>query len=476
LIVNTIVAITPARSPSGIVWPLMLNLLLERMTKLLHPVRILQLAKEAGWHQRQGKIPAFEFLHSAVLGQASALHLTLNAQACSLADPATRQAMDDRYTPKAVTFFKAAFHETLVNTLEWKPDSTMAQLLHQHFTAIRLFDTTHCACADELAELFPACGGDGGEAGFKVLLSYEYASGQVHPLDVLPGKGSDQGLAETVCRHVGPKELGLLDAGFYKAKALRNVDARGGFFILPWPRGVSVWKIDKLGNRGDEIDIASALKASTDNCVEWSAVQLGKTQESRLGAVRLIAYRLSPERTGRRRAQLRQKCGTEGRQPTVAALELAGWLILLTNAPAKLLPAAAVGYLYRVRWQVELLFKQWKSVLRLDVMPSKNQSRVQCEVWARLLAALLVSVWHQHANAACLELHQRETSFSKVAKILQQQGQTLARVLFTERTQLESLLREIWTKILKLARKEHQLSRQTTWQNLRSHWLDLAPV
>ncbi len=454
----------------------MLNLLLERITKLLHPVRILQLAKEAGWHQRQGKIPAFEFLHSAVLGQASALHLTLNAQASSLTKPVARQSMDDRYTPKTLTFFKAAFQETLANTLEWKPDSTMAQLLQQHFTAIRLFDSTHCACGDGLAEVFPACGGDGGEAGFKVLLSYEYASGQLHPLDVLPGKGSDQGLAETVCRQVGPKELGLLDAGFFKTKGLRDIGKRGGFFILPWPRSVSVWKIDELGNRLGELDIAAVLKASPDNCVEWGAIELGKTEESRLGPVRLIAYRLPPERAARRRAQLRKKCGTEGRQPKVAALELAGWLVLVTNAPAKLLPTAAVGYLYRVRWQVELVFKQWKSVLRLDVMPSENESRAQCEVWARLIAALLVSVWHQHANAACLELHQRETSFSKVAKILQQQGQTLARVLFTDRTQLESLLREIWTKILKLARKEHQLSRQTTWQNLRSHWLDLAAV
>jgi len=454
----------------------MLHLLLERLPKLLNPVRTLQLAKDALWYQRQGKIPPFQFIHSAVFGQASALHLTLNAQANSLSHPVTRQAMDDRYNPSAVRFFKASFTEALVNTLEWKPDSAMAQLLHQRFGAVRLFDTTHCACADALADIFPACGGGGGEAGLKVLLSYEYGSGQLRPLDVLPSKGSDQGLADTVCWHVGAKELGLLDAGFYKAKALRKIAARGGYFLLPWPRGVSVWEIDALDQRGAQIDIAAALKVSTDTCVEWGAVELGHTEESRLGPVRLIAYRLAQERADRRRAQLREKCRTNGRQPTVAALELAGWLILLTNAPAQLLPTAAVGYLYRVRWQVELVFKQWKSVLRLDVIPSQNQSRVQCEVWARLLAALVVSVWHQHANAASLELYQRETSFSKVAKLLQQYGQTLARELFNDRTRLEPLLREIWKKILKLARKEHQLSRQTTWQNLCSHWLDLAPV
>src|ERR1035438_4928303 len=84
---------------------------------------------------------------------------------------------------------------------------------------------------------------------------------------------------------------------------------------------------------------------------------------------------------------------------------------------------SAAAYLYRVRWQVELIFKQWKSVLRLQILPSTNENRVQCEVWARLLAAVLGFVWHQHAGAACQSLHQREISFLKLAKQLQQHGQ-----------------------------------------------------
>src|SRR5665647_1837622 len=207
--------------------------------------------------------------------------------------------------------------------------------------------------------------------------------------------------------------------------------------------------------------------------VEWDAVELGQTQESRLGPVRLIAYRLAEEKANRRRAQLREKCRTHGRLPTEQALELAGWLILLTNAPKELLPTAAAGYVYRVRWQVELIFKQWKSVLRLDVLPSENAFRVQCEVWARLLTALLAFVWYQHANAACLKLHQCEISFSKVAKRLQQQGQSLVRALFGDRAWIKSEFRRLWKRILKLARKERQPSRPTTWENLCTHWLEV---
>lgn len=453
----------------------MMNTLLQRLDHLIQPHRVEQLAKQSGWRQRKGKISPSEFLFST-LGQASALDLTLNAQASTFSQPVTRQAVDQRYNAEAVAFFQAAFQDALAQTLAWKTDSAMTQGLGQYFQAVRIFDSTHCPCSDALAQLFPGCGGGGGEAGIKVLLSYEYGSGQLHPLEVLPANCSDQSLAQEACAHVGPKELGVFDKGFYKAQALRPLIARGAYFLMPWHHGVSVRQTEATGQPGGALEVAALLKASTEARVEWAAVQLGQTEDSRLGPVRLIASRLAEESANRARAALREKCRTHGRQATAEALELAGWLILLTNAPASALPAAAVGYLYRVRWQVELVFKQWKSVLRLDVLPSTNEFRVQCEVWARLLAALLAFVWYQHTNPVCLKVHQREISFVKLAKQLQQHGQTLVRTLFGARERIESEFRSLWKKILKLARKERQPSRPTTWENLCSHWLEVAPI
>src|ERR1019366_3800775 len=137
----------------------MINTLLQRLDKLIRPDRAEQLAKEHGWRRRRGKIPAFEFVFSAV-GQAS-----------SFTEPVTRQAVDQRYNAAAVPFFKAAFHESLATHLAWKTDSAMTQLLQQRFRAVRLFDSTHCPCSEALAKLFPAAGGGGGTAGLKVLLS-----------------------------------------------------------------------------------------------------------------------------------------------------------------------------------------------------------------------------------------------------------------------------------------------------------------
>jgi len=446
-----------------------LHSLSERLLKSLTPHRARALAIEHRWCQRSGKISPYEFLFTA-LGQSSALQLTLSAQASALSQPVTRQAIDQRYTPEAVSYFRAAFEEVLSAALERAVPSEMSRLVQRRFAAVRVFDSTQCALAEDLSSLFPGCGGDAAGAGIKVLLSYDYGHGQVHPLAVLPAKRSDQGLALTAAQTVGPDEIGLFDKGFYSAPAFRPIAERGGYFLVPWPHGVSVRQTGPTGCL-QPLELAKVLEHVTETRLDWRDIILGQNTKSQLGPVRLVASRLPEESASRRRAVLRENCRKQGRQVTAQALVLAGWLLLVTNAPAELLPSAAVGYLYRVRWQIELVFKQCKSVLRMHVLPHSNVCRVQCELWARLMLMLLTFVWYQHANAAALRLYDREISFAKVAKFLQQHGQTMARALFAARDTLHTEFRRIWNILLKLARKERQPSRPTTWENFCQHCL-----
>jgi hypothetical protein len=90
---------------------------IDQFVRCLVPAPFIQLARTAQWLRRQGKIDAFEFLTSLVFGQLSALRLTLNAQAQGLAQPVTRQAIDQRYTPAAVVYLQSAFAYCLNQTL-----------------------------------------------------------------------------------------------------------------------------------------------------------------------------------------------------------------------------------------------------------------------------------------------------------------------------------------------------------------------
>jgi len=448
----------------------------EQFVRTFAPEPFCQFADQTGWRKRAGKIDPFEFFVSLVLGQLSASRQTLTSQAQTLTEPVTRQAVDQRYNARTVDFLKAAFAHLMAHTLDWSPAQPQAGALRANFDALYLLDSTSFDCPETLQDLFPSCGGAGSAANVKLLLRYELITGRLEPLQLLAGKRSDQGQALAAAQRLRANELQLQDKGFYDAKAWRAAAQNGASLLMPLPHSVTLWQCPAPDQPEELLDLAAVLAACPENRVEWTGLQAGKPGPHRAGPLRLVAFRLSPESAGRQRQGLREGMRTQGRTPSAKALQLAGWLLLLTNAPAEKLPAAMLSYVYRLRWQVELIFRQAKSVLRLAKMESAKPHRVQSEIWARLICACLLFAWHAQASAQCWRSHQCEASFEKLVRMMQQWGHTMARAFLDGPAALLQVLRTLWKHLLVNARKGRQKSRPTTWENLFSLWLNPRPT
>ena len=68
-------------------------------------------------------------------------------------------------------------------------------------------------------------------------------------------------------------------------------------------------------------------------------------------------------------------------------LVLCDWTILATNLPPETFALDDILCLQRLRWQIELLFKLWKSDLSLDEWRSQQPHQILSEVYAKLLLA-----------------------------------------------------------------------------------------
>jgi Transposase DDE domain len=66
------------------------------------------------------------------------------------------------------------------------------------------------------------------------------------------------------------------------------------------------------------------------------------------------------------------------------------WTILLTNVTAQQLSAQQLLEAYGCRWQIEVLFKSWKSHFQLGKLPTRNPTWVQIQLLAKLLAIALL--------------------------------------------------------------------------------------
>lgn len=71
-------------------------------------------------------------------------------------------------------------------------------------------------------------------------------------------------------------------------------------------------------------------------------------------------------------------------------LFLLGWTLFVTNAPETLMNLQHVYDFYRMRWQIELIFKLWKSYGGLNSILAWRKERVLTELYAKLIGIVLL--------------------------------------------------------------------------------------
>lgn len=109
----------------------------------------------------------------------------------------------------------------------------------------------------------------------------------------------------------------------------------------------------------------------------------GTTAHGRLCAIRKseTAIVQSQKRVRDRAARRQQKIKPE-------TLEMAKYVVVFTNFPEQQFNAEDVLNWYRVRWQVELVFKRFKSIAQLGHLPKHDQESSKAWLYGKLFLAL----------------------------------------------------------------------------------------
>ena len=107
---------------------------------------------------------------------------------------------------------------------------------------------------------------------------------------------------------------------------------------------------------------------------------------------RLLAWRVPLSVAQERRRKLHIDAKRRGQKPSKARLSLSDWTIMITNAPQHLLSIQEAEALARVRWQIELLFKLWKSHGQVDKSNSQKPWRILTEIYAKIIG-LIIQHW-----------------------------------------------------------------------------------
>jgi Transposase DDE domain len=369
-----------------------------------------QAARQSGLCQRASPLGGAVFAQAVTFACLRSAKPSLD-QFCQTAAAAgvvvTPQAFDQRFGPKAVECLRLTLDNAVRQVVS---DNPAALGLLARFPAVYLQDSTVVTLPDALESLWPGTGGrcdNNTRSAIKFQVRLDLRGGQLAGPFADAGRSSDQTCA--LQHDELPKgALRIADLGYFDLDVFTRLSHQEVYWLSRWHQGTALF-----------LDDGQRLKL-----VEWLAGQPGDAVDVpvKIGSKhklpgRLVALRVPPEVAELRRRRLLEKAKDKGKGVSQERLRLCAWTLLLTNLPQELARPEELAVLVRCRWQIELLFKLWKSGTGLGKSASDKPYRVLCEVFGKMIA---VVVQHWVLVAGCWKQSRR--SLTKAAPVVREQA------------------------------------------------------
>jgi hypothetical protein len=279
------------------------------------------------------------------------------------------QGLDERIHQATWSFRPRMFRLALVACCQ---TGRLPVPLLTQFSAVKITDSTGISLPESVAEEFPGRGGDASPAGLKLQLVLECLTGCFKTITLTKGITPDPKCTQ----HIGlaaPGSLNRFDRGDVVGQHLKAFADKGADCLC---RFLSCMGLD--GEDGKPLKLAQVLHAEWRDCVDL---------EGRLGADgrlpgRLCCFRVTAEVAHRRRQKANQQAAKKGRTPTRESLALLGWTVFITTGPAGMLALDQIRLRSALRWQIELVFKLWKSHLPLHLVSGSRKERILVDLYA----------------------------------------------------------------------------------------------
>ena len=420
----------------------------QAITETLGEHSLRQTAKETGFLKRSSKLKPEAFLSLCTLLKDSVGKNTL-PNLCSQISYEfhtfiSKQALHERFNDKAVSFLKQVYKQ-----LADKQEITSSVLEHHSvFSRLRIMDATSFRLPSSYSD-YPGVQGH----GVKVQLEYEWLRGKLLYHKIQAEAKSDKDAARDQMESLEPGDLLLRDLGYYSARLIKEMENKGAFFISRVPSQTKFWtgssKEDWTQIKPEE-DLKHKVSGET---IDYGFIKVGGDSRSSYVA-RVVAQKLTLQQQKQRERALHLK-RQKGHQ-TLSANQRTQIQILVTNVTQEDLAAQDLYPLYSIRWQVEILFKAWKSLFEMDDVRKINQDRLECHLYGTLIEILLSSMVTFQCRHYLYWKHRIEASEYKCMDIVKQALPYLVSPIQSDSKSVVKILEAIFENARRHGRKDHK--------------------
>ena len=297
----------------------------------------------------------------------------------------SKQSLDERYHTFSVLFLKRCYQHVLAQAL-----GNPMQGRSCAFAGIYLTDSTSFQLPCHLSCFYRSNDGDTTGASVKIHQTLELLSFTLADLQITDGKRNDVLYWGAERFQWGKNNLWIADLGHFSWAVFRRIAGSESYFLSRYKTGTVLY-LKKEEGHFVPLDIEQYVQSmAADSSTQSTAVYFGEEKVKARLICEAVPEEVKAQRLHKyRQNYIKQKNKARHWEMTTTKALLCGYNLYVTNAPTEKLKAEDVFLIYALRWQIELLFKMWKSLLFLDKVGQMNIFRFECFLYGRLIFILL---------------------------------------------------------------------------------------
>jgi hypothetical protein len=386
----------------------------NKVCKIFTNENLQRIAVKSGFYKRSSKMLPSKFfdilMHSASFNGHFSLARFCGEAFVTYDVPITKQAFDDRFNDSAISFVKGILDEVLANQIETPLDSHFLE----KFQKVKIKDATRFDLPKCLKEYFPGFGGCAtSDAAASIQYEFDLKTRKLYDLDITSALKTDMQDAQEKADDIESGDLIIRDLGYFSSKVVNVILEKKAFFLSRLRTIMDVFDDNQQKVSFKELHNHMVKHNKTRHLMQ---VAIGNKERI---PVRLLIELISEE-AYQERVRKREKEGKKkGWKMTEEFKARARFSLMITNVPEEDLPIENMYKLYKTRWQIELIFKTWKSVLGINNIHPMRYHRLMCLLYTKFILFLVNS---QVTGLIAKKLYNQKKmllSFNKSLKTLQ---------------------------------------------------------
>ncbi|MEA3548424.1 MAG: IS4 family transposase [Thermodesulfobacteriota bacterium] len=418
-----------------------------------NPEEIEQLARSTQFVQRQGMLDGLTFLRVIVFNRNSLATESLNDLTITLEKEyhveITKQSLHERFSVHAVGFLKAALDTLFYKQLYAKVNFNNCK----EFKRFLIKDSVCFQVDESLADQYPGSGGSGSKANVRIQFEYDLLHGKIVDLSINAFNDQDANNSTVTIDVIEQGDLVVRDLAYMHLDVLHKIVNKYADFLCRLNTQAKVYQLQ--GDEFVELDFALIVAAMRKHNVSKieEVVWLGKDHDFK---VRLFIFLMPEAEYNERIRKAQQNAQKKGRQLSKKFKARAGLNLFITSAPPELITIDTAWKIYSLRWQIELAFKVWKSIWKIDKVKKVKKDRLDCYILSKLLIIMLTwrIVWF--TGRLLVQFYGKNISHYKAFKTLMKDVARLEMIFIEKSLSVVDYLIEF----LQISSKKHVLEQR----------------